>query len=414
MIRIQKLDNGIPLLLERMDGLRSVAMGIWVLAGSRYERPDKNGISHFLEHMFFKGTKKRSAQDIAVAIDSIGAELNAFTSKEHTAFYIKVMDESIDEGLELLFDIFTGSEFPEEELKREQSVVCEEIKMVLDTPDDLVHDLFSADLWGGDALGQPILGSEDTVRSFTRDDLRSYASSAYGTDRIVISCAGNFNVDRIGSMIGDAIGVSTRDSTVTAPKPSEFIPGLRVHKKDLAESHVCIGIKGIEQNSPDRYKALLERVDARCQSKLDEPPEGSFIALQDAEKAFATEVATIVADAFLSSSGFGLVAYKALAEEAEAERDTAIRERYKAIERGVCAVEVAQYYHMRWTTEKQDMVVLRDMWRQAEALAERREREWDFLCSLLKTFAEGLDGGRRKALLALPNRARAAIEGRVP
>ncbi len=257
MFRTQKLDNGIPLLLEHMDGLRSVAMGIWVLAGSRYERPEKNGISHFLEHMFFKGTKKRSAQDIAIAIDSIGAELNAFTSKENTAFYIKVMDESIDEGLELLFDIFTESEFPEEELKREQSVVCEEISMVLDTPDDLVHDLFSADLWGGDALGQPILGSEDTVRSFSRDDLRSYASSAYGTDRIVISCAGNFNMDRIGSMIGDALGVSTRTSTVTAPKPSEFIPGLRVHKKDLAESHVCLGIKGIEQNSPDRYKALL-------------------------------------------------------------------------------------------------------------------------------------------------------------
>ena len=131
------------------------------------------------------------------------------------------------------------------------------------------------------------------------------------------------------------------------------------------------------EGESDRYKALLERVDALCQSKLDEPPEGSFIALQDAEKAFATEVATIVADAFLSSSGFALVAYKALAEEAEAERDTAIRERYKAIERGVCAVEVAQYYHLRWTTEKQDMVVLRDMWRQAEALAERREEALD-------------------------------------
>ena len=257
MFKSLKLDNGIPLLLEPMESVRSVAMGIWVIAGSKYERPDKNGISHFLEHMFFKGTKKRSAQRIAVDIDSIGAELNAFTSKENTAFYVKVMDESIEDGLELLSDIFVNSEFPEEELKREQSVVCEEIRMVLDTPDDLVHDLFSSNIWSGGALGQPILGTEDTVKSFSRDDLLSYARSAYGTDRVVVSCAGNFDIDRIGSMIGDAMGASMSESTLTTPKASEFTPGVHVYQKDLAESHVCLGIQGIEQKSPDRYKALL-------------------------------------------------------------------------------------------------------------------------------------------------------------
>ncbi len=258
MYKSLRLQNGIPLLLERMDEFRSVAMGIWVLAGSRGETPGQNGISHLLEHMFFKGTGKRSAQDIAIAIDSIGAELNAFTSKENTAYYIKVMDESVEQGLELLADIFVSSTFPEDELKREQSVVREEIRMVLDTPDDYVHDLFSANVWGkGGGLGQTVLGTEETVTSLNRDDLLSYVDSSYSTDRIVVSCAGNINEDRIEGLIREALGGIERKGLVNAPVTSPFKAGLNVHQRDLAESHVCIGIEGIAQNSPDRYGALL-------------------------------------------------------------------------------------------------------------------------------------------------------------
>lgn len=258
MYKSLRLQNGIPLLMERMDGVRSVAMGIWVLAGSRGETPGQNGISHLLEHMFFKGTEERSAQDIAIAIDSIGAELNAFTSKENTAYYIKVMDESVEQGLELLADIFVNSTFPEDELKREQSVVCEEIGMVLDTPDDYVHDLFSENIWGkGSGLGQTVLGTEETVKSISRNDLLSYIDSSYSNDRIVFACAGNIDEQRIEGLVTDALGGIERKGMPNAHVRTPFRSGLNVHQRDLAESHVCIGLEGIAQDSPDRYAALL-------------------------------------------------------------------------------------------------------------------------------------------------------------
>ncbi len=257
MYKSLRLPNGIPLLLERMDGVRSVALGIWVLAGSRSESREQNGISHLLEHMFFKGTNSHSAQDIAIAIDSIGAELNAFTSKENTAYYIKVMDESIEQGMELLTDIFVDSVFPEDELRREQSVVCEEIRLALDTPDDLVHELFSANMWGESGLGQPVLGTEDTVTSLGRQDLLSYIASSYLNDRIVVACAGNIDEDWIEGFVTEALGGIERKSVDMPPVTSGFKPGLHVHQKDIAETHICLGIEGIPQNSPDRYAALL-------------------------------------------------------------------------------------------------------------------------------------------------------------
>lgn len=257
MFKSLKLPNGIPLLLEQMSSMRSVAMGIWVLAGSRSEQSKMNGISHFLEHMFFKGTSSRNAQEIAVDIDAIGAELNAFTTKENTAYYIKVTDECVDQGLELLSDIFTGSVFPEEELKREQSVVCEEIRMYLDTPDDYVHDLFAKNVWGNGGIGQPVLGSEDTVKSFTRDSLLDYIESAYGNKSIAISCAGNFDMDQIEGLMKDKFGAIDRLSAKPEPIISDFKGTLNVYEKDLAETHICMGVKGIKQSSHDRYAALL-------------------------------------------------------------------------------------------------------------------------------------------------------------
>ena len=142
------LENGIPVVMESFKNVRSVAVGIWVKVGSRYETPAMNGISHFLEHMFFKGTKKRSPKDIAVEIDSMGGDLNAFTSRENTAFYIKVLDEYLEKGVDLLSDIFVHSTFPEDELEKEKKIIKEEVKMVEDTPDDYIHDLFNQTIWG--------------------------------------------------------------------------------------------------------------------------------------------------------------------------------------------------------------------------------------------------------------------------
>src|SRR4030067_102308 len=163
MFKKTYLENGIPVVMEQVKDVRSVALGVWVKVGSRYELPEKNGISHFLEHMFFKGTRKRSARDIAVDIDSIGGDLNAYTSRETTTFYVKVLDEYMQRGIDLLTDIFLHSTFPEADIEKEKSIIKEEIKMVEDIPDDYIHDLFYETVWGRVGIGQPVLGRRGRI-----------------------------------------------------------------------------------------------------------------------------------------------------------------------------------------------------------------------------------------------------------
>jgi predicted Zn-dependent peptidase len=257
MFKKIELDNGMTLVCERMENVRSVAIGIWVNAGARHERPVKNGISHFLEHMFFKGTGKRTVQEIARDIDSLGGELNAFTSKENTAFYVRVMDECAEQGLELLADIFLNARFPDDEVQREKGVVCEEIRMVLDTPDDYIHDLFNLDVWGNEGLGQPVLGNEETVKSIERQDLLDYIENSYSVDRTVVSCAGNFDMDKLSKLLGNTLGRVSRPDIHEAGVKAEFRPHVSVYQKDLAETHICLGVSGIPQSSNERYTALL-------------------------------------------------------------------------------------------------------------------------------------------------------------
>src|SRR5690606_38019111 len=168
---------------------------IWVKAGSRYEETEMNGISHFLEHMFFKGTTSRNAREIAEAFDRIGGQVNAFTSKEYTCYYAKVLDEKAEYALDILSDMFFNSEFKEEELKKERKVVLEEIKMYEDAPDDIVHDLLSSASYGEHSLAYPILGTEDTLLTFDRNTLESYRNNYYTPDNIVISVVGNVSND---------------------------------------------------------------------------------------------------------------------------------------------------------------------------------------------------------------------------
>ena len=206
------LENGIPVVMESFKNVRSVAIGVWVKVGSRYETPAMNGISHFLEHMFFKGTKKRSPKDIAVEIDSMGGDLNAFTSRENTAFYIKVLDEYLEKGVDLLSDIFVHSTFPEDELEKEKKIIKEEVKMVEDTPDDYIHDLFNQTIWGDEGLGQSILGRRETIASFTREDLIRHISKYYGTKDIIISCAGKFQPAKLMGLLSERFGGLRRGS----------------------------------------------------------------------------------------------------------------------------------------------------------------------------------------------------------
>ena len=251
------LDNGIPLVAERVRNVHSVSLGIWVGVGSRYEPPEKNGISHFLEHMFFKGTRKRSARDIAVDIDSIGGDLNAFTSRESTTFYTKVLDEHLGRGIDLLTDIFLHSTFPEADIEKEKRIIKEEIKMVEDTPDDYVHDLFYETIWGRTGIGQPVLGRRETIKSFTADDLTGHIRKYYGTKDTVIACAGSFEPEKLLESLNHVLGTLRRGSEPKKGDVPDFRAETAVFAKDLSEAHSVIGVQGLPQASPDRYALYL-------------------------------------------------------------------------------------------------------------------------------------------------------------
>lgn len=251
------LENGIPVVMEQLKNFRSFILGIWVKVGSRNESPDKNGISHFLEHMFFKGTKKRTATEISIDIDSLGGELNAFTSRENTAFYVKVLDEYIDKGVELLSDIFLHSQFLEEEIEKEKGVIKEEIKLVEDTPDDYIHDLFSKTVWGQKGLGQPVLGKRETIKGFTREDLINHVRKYYGTKDTVIACAGNFDPDHVVNLLNHYFGNLRRGSEPELFSPPLFNSEIAVYTKDLSEVHLCLGVEGLPYASEDRYTLAI-------------------------------------------------------------------------------------------------------------------------------------------------------------
>lgn len=253
MFRKAFLDNGIPVVMEQLVNFRSFIVGVWVKVGSRNEHPSKNGISHFLEHMFFKGTQKRRPSDIAIEIDSLGGDLNAFTSRENTAFYVKVLDEYKESAIELLSDIFINSSLPEEEIEKEKGVIKEEIKMVEDTPDDYIHDLFNKTIWGDSGLGQPVLGKRDTIKTFTRQDLLSHVENYYGTADIVISCAGKFDHQDVVNRLNRHFGSLKRGSVPNTNTPHSFHSDIAIFQKDLSEAHLCIGVEGLPFASPDRY-----------------------------------------------------------------------------------------------------------------------------------------------------------------
>jgi len=253
----EHLENDIPVVMESFRNVRSVAIGVWVKVGSRYEAHAENGISHFLEHMFFKGTKKYSAKDIAVEIDTMGGDLNAFTSRENTAFYVKVLDDYLDRGINILSEIFVHSTFPEDEFEKEKKIIKEEIKMVEDTPDDYIHDLFNEAIWGHEGLGQPVIGRRETISSFTRDDIISHIRRYYGTRDIVIACAGNFDHNDLMKMLNARFGGLRHGTEPKKGGMPDFQYNRKVYTKDLSEAHICIGVPGISQVSEDRYALFI-------------------------------------------------------------------------------------------------------------------------------------------------------------
>src|SRR5207302_6615821 len=200
------LDNGLRLLTEQMSQVRSVSIGVWLTRGSRHEAAERGGIAHFVEHMLFKGTTTRSAEDIAQAIDSIGGQLDAFTAKEYASYYIKVLDEHLPLAIDILSDIVMNPAFSTEDIEREKQVVVEEIKMVEDTPDDLVHELFTQGFWQDHPLGRPILGTRETVESFDIDLLRHYFRNAYTAPNLIVSAVGNLEHERVRDLVEKKFG----------------------------------------------------------------------------------------------------------------------------------------------------------------------------------------------------------------
>lgn len=251
-----QLSNGLRVVTEKIPSCRSVSFGIWVKTGSRNETPEQGGISHFIEHMLFKGTSRFSAKDIAEEFDAIGGNVNAFTSKEYTCFYAKVLDEHLSIAVDVLSDMFFHSLFDAEELRKEKNVILEEISMYEDTPDDMVHDLITEAAYGDHPLALPILGTEEKLLAMTPDHLRQYMREKYTIENTVISVAGNIDdslLDLLEKYFG-AFGNHGPSDSLAVP---EFLSGLRFHKKKTEQNHICLSFPGLATGDDRQYAMVL-------------------------------------------------------------------------------------------------------------------------------------------------------------
>jgi predicted Zn-dependent peptidase len=240
-----------------MPHVRSVSIGVWLARGSRHEPHEQAGIAHFVEHMLFKGTATRSAEDIAQTIDSIGGQMDAFTAKEYASYYIKVLDEHLPLAVDVLGDIVMRPAFSQGDIEREKKVVLEEIKMVEDTPDDLVHELFAEHFWRNHPLGRPILGTKETVESLTADGLRRYFGQAYSAPHLIVAAVGNIEHDRVRDLVGRTFEGLPLESVPLADQPPRVVPAIVIRNKELEQSHVCLGTSGYQQDHENRYVSYV-------------------------------------------------------------------------------------------------------------------------------------------------------------
>src|SRR5438445_3391548 len=241
-----------------MESAQSVTCAIMLAAGSRYETPDTNGIAHFSEHMFFKGTEKRpTARDISKEIDAIGGEFNAFTGKEYTGFYVKCAAESRDIALDVLVDMLRNSKFAEEEIEREKGVIIEEMNMYYDTPRDFIGGVYEELLWGDQPLGREIIGRKETIRDATRDTFLGYLDRWYRPSRMVLGVAGRIGdglLERAQELLGDLVDAETGEPAATAP----YMNGrVSVSTKQSEQAHVSLGVHSLPLDHPDRYAIQL-------------------------------------------------------------------------------------------------------------------------------------------------------------
>ncbi|WP_066635312.1 M16 family metallopeptidase [Desulfolucanica intricata] len=247
------IENGLNILTEEVPHVRSVAIGFWVDVGSRDEMTENNGISHFIEHLMFKGTKRRTAKQIAETLDAVGGQLNAFTTKEYTCYYAKVIDEYLDLAIDLLTDMIFNSRFADEDIDRERNVILEEIKMYEDSPDELVHDIFAQSLWQGHVLGRPIIGNAEVIENLSRDEIISYYKKYYVPRNMVVSAAGNIRHADVVNKLEKRLGNLKGDISPKVLVPPQPFKEIVCREKDTEQVHLCFGTQGLKLDHEDIY-----------------------------------------------------------------------------------------------------------------------------------------------------------------
>lgn len=256
-VRKTCLGNGIRILTDEMTNLRSVCMGVWVNVGARDESLSESGLSHFIEHMIFKGTKRRTGYQIAKEFDAIGGHTNAFTSMENTCYHAKVMDTHLDTMVDILSDIFLNSIFAAEEVEKERPVILQEIGMVEDNPDEYIHLLSGRTYWGDNSLGRSILGTRENVSGFDADMIKGFFHRFYQPEQIVISAAGNVEHDRFVETIRRAFESVSQEGDSRGRKTPTLQPSVNIEHRDLEQVHMCLGLEGLSTTDPQRYTLSL-------------------------------------------------------------------------------------------------------------------------------------------------------------
>ncbi len=257
-IEVTTLGNGVRVITEVMPHVRSVSVGIWIGSGSRREAGDQNGVSHFIEHMLFKGTTSRSAEDIARSVDSIGGNLDAFTAKELVCFNTKVLDEHLPIAFDVLADLVLHPLFRDDDIEKEKGVILEEIKMEEDSPDYLVHEIFSSNFWQGHALGKPILGTPQTVRRFDSTMIRDFYRAVYAPSNLLVTAAGNLSHQQMADLVRRHF-----ESLPPGPAaPADPVPGTHArislrNKKSLEQAHLCLGVPSYPLPHEDRFACYV-------------------------------------------------------------------------------------------------------------------------------------------------------------
>ncbi|HTV72272.1 MAG TPA: pitrilysin family protein [Candidatus Acidoferrales bacterium] len=253
MYRKSTLANGVRIISEAMPYVRSASLGIWADVGSSAERPERRGISHLVEHMLFKGTQRRSARQIAEEMDGVGGNLNAFTDKETTCYYAKVIDHHVPLAVDVLTDMFLNSVFDPGELAKEQRVVLEEIRMYDDSPDEMIHDLFTRTMWTGSNLGEPTIGYAETVSALTREDLREHMQTRYAPNAVVVAAAGNVDHDALVTLFEQAFERYQGTAQLPTPEQPVLTPATFVKQKDTEQAYIVLGTSGLAQSDERRY-----------------------------------------------------------------------------------------------------------------------------------------------------------------